>query len=89
MAVRERWIYPSDGSPPYQVDTDYKQPRPVAPAVSMHLGTHMRMARQGKVSVGEAQNLVKDNNRERERVKRAEKVRRAHDIADVVKGYGL
>jgi hypothetical protein len=55
----------------------------------MHLGTHMRMARHGKVSVGEAQNLVKDNNRERERQKQAEKKLRAQAIANVVKGYGL
>lgn len=87
MAVRERWIYPSDGSPPYRVDTEYRQP--VAPAVSMHLGTHMKMARLGQVSVAEANNLVKDNNRERERRKQAEKARRARDIANVVNGYGL
>jgi hypothetical protein len=90
MAVRERWIYPSDGSPPYRVDADARQaPRTEgSPSIAMNLGLFNRMEKRGKVPVSEHKNVQKDWKRGQEYKRQAEKRQRLKDVVDVVKGYG-
>jgi hypothetical protein len=88
MAVRERWIYPSDGSPPYQVPVDHVQRRPVAPAVSMGLARIRREHAAGRVGVEDHRDVQIDAARQREYRREEQKRERTRDLVSVVKGYG-
>ena len=93
MAIRERWIYPSDGSPPYRVDADAETARrPDArgtPGIAMNLAMFNRMERNGKVPISEHQNVTKDAMRQREYKRQDMKRERLRDVVNVVKGYGV
>jgi hypothetical protein len=89
MAVRERWIYPSDGSPPYRVDAEHVQRQRETPSIAMNLGHFNRMERAGKVPVSEHKQVVKDWQRGQEYKREAEKKQRLRDVVNTVKGYGI
>jgi hypothetical protein len=101
--MRRKWIYPSDGSPAYEVPVDHRGRVVNAPVVHIFepvegsdgrlIASKRELERQnaaGKsIHVEDLRNVAQDAHNEKLRQAQRDKLARKRTLADVMNGMGL